>query len=79
MSGGLEALAAWVTADELVCGIQRDLREAGATFDDLDERIAAELGVPVEAWCGYVAVKLAADRYQGAAARAKRRDAGGRE
>lgn len=79
MSGGLEAVAAWVTTDELVCRIERDLRGAGVTFDDLDERVAAELGVPVAAWCGYVAVRLAADRYQGAAARARRRDAGQRE
>jgi len=79
VSGGLEALAAWVTTDELVCRIQRDLCRRGATFDDLDERIAAELGVPVEAWSGYVAVKAAADRYQGAPARGRRREGGQRE
>lgn len=79
MSGGPEALAWWVTTDELVHRIDRDLRAAGVAFEDLDERIAAELGVPVEKWWGYVAVQWAADRYQGVVARERRRVAGGRE
>ncbi|MQB02026.1 MAG: hypothetical protein GEU78_17490 [Actinobacteria bacterium] len=54
--------------------LERKLRAEGATFDDLDERIAAELGVPLEAWLGYLTVKFAADRYQHAAARQKRCD-----
>jgi hypothetical protein len=63
----VEALRAWVPADVLVSRLERELRAQGATFDDLDERMAAELGVAVEAWFGYLTVKRAADRYQGAA------------
>lgn len=67
MSGGLQTLLTYVTTDELVARIERYLRRQGAGFDDIDERIAAELGVPVQAWSGYLAVKRAADRYQAAA------------
>jgi hypothetical protein len=59
-----EELLAWVPADVLVSRLERRQRAQGATFDDLDERIAAELGVAVEAWFGYLTVKRAADRYQ---------------
>lgn len=73
-----EALPAWVPADVLVSRLERQLRAHGATFDDLDERLAAELGVTAEAWMGYLMVRLAADRYQGAALQ-KRRDEPERE
>lgn len=53
-----------VTTDALVGIIERRLRAAGATFDDIDARIARELGVSLDAWCGYLAVISAGDRYQ---------------
>lgn len=79
MNWACQVLAGWVPADVLVSRLQRELHAQGATFDDIDERIAAELGVPLEAWLGYLTVRSAADRYQHAAAREKRRDEAERE
>jgi hypothetical protein len=73
-----EALTAWVPADVLVSRLERRLRAEGATFDDLDERLAAELGVTAEAWRGYLTVRHAAERYQWVALQ-KRRDEPERE
>lgn len=67
MSAACEALRSWVRADVLLARLERRLRAQGATFDDVDERMAAELGVPLEAWLGYLTVTHAADRYQHAA------------
>lgn len=64
MTAEWDALMACVTTDELVACIESGLRRRGAGFEDIDERIAAELGVPIGAWSGYLAVKRAADRYQ---------------
>lgn len=54
----------FASADQLVAEIEGKLRTEGATFDDLDGRIAAELGVSLDEWCGYAAVCRAAHDYQ---------------
>lgn len=68
MDAGLEVLAAWMPADALVSRLEDMLRVEGATCDDVDERIAEQLGVPLHAWMGYLQVRSAADRYQWTAA-----------
>lgn len=63
----------FVPADEFLARLDRELRHAGATFDDIDDRMVAALGVSREAWSGYAAVKWACERYQAQAARARGR------
>lgn len=70
----------FVPADEFLACLERELRQAGATFDDIDERMATALGVSGEAWRGYAAVKQACARVQAARSRGGcRADQGGRE
>lgn len=54
----------WMRTDELLGLLERRLRRQDATFDDVDRRLAAELGVTFDAWSGYRQVRHAADRYQ---------------
>ncbi|MQB01664.1 MAG: hypothetical protein GEU78_15475 [Actinobacteria bacterium] len=60
----LDALRSRVTTDKLLSGLERRLRADGATFDDIDQSIIAELGISASDWHGYHAVHRAADRYQ---------------
>jgi hypothetical protein len=56
----LEALRSWVTTEQLLGQLQRRLCPA----DDIGRAIADELGVTIDDWHGYHAIRHAADRYQ---------------
>lgn len=56
----LETLRSWVTTEQLLDKLQRRL--CGA--DDIGRAIADELGVTIDDWHGYHALRHAADRYQ---------------
>ena len=60
----MSGLPEYVTTDELLDGMRRDLRAGGADSHDLPSAIAAELQIPVQwLWC-YGQVQVAAERYQ---------------
>jgi hypothetical protein len=52
------------TTDGVVGQIKRRLRSEGVAFDDIDEAIAAELGISLDAWWAHGVVLGAVDRYQ---------------
>lgn len=56
----LEALRSWVTTEQLLDQLHRRLCDA----DDIGRAIADELGVTIDDWHGYHAIRHAADRYQ---------------
>ena len=59
----LDALRSWVTTEQLLGQLQRRLSTNDA--DDADgQAIADELGVTIDDWHGYHAIRHAADRYQ---------------
>lgn len=56
----LDALRAWLTTEQLLDQLHRRLRGT----DDIGRAIADELGVTIDDWHGYHALRHAADRYQ---------------
>ena len=54
----------YVTTDELLDEMRRELRADGVDMYEVDERIAAELEIPVEWLRCYGQVQVAAERYQ---------------
>lgn len=56
----LDALRSWVTTEQLLAHLHRRLGDA----DDIGQAIADELGVTIDDWHGYHAIRHAADRYQ---------------
>lgn len=60
----LDALRSWVTTEQLLDQLHRRLSDADADITDVGRAIADELGVTIDDWHGYHALRLAADRYQ---------------
>lgn len=54
----------YVTTDELLDEMRRELRADGVDMYEVDERIAAELEIPVEWLRCYGQAQVAAERYQ---------------
>ena len=60
----LHALRSWVTTEQLLDQLHRRLSDAHADIADTGQAIADELGVTIDDWHGYHAIRHAADRYQ---------------
>lgn len=60
----LDALRSWVTTEQLLDQLHRRLCPADADNTDVGRAIADELGVTIDDWHGYHALRHAADRYQ---------------
>lgn len=60
----LDALRSWVTTEQLLDQLHRRLSTNHADDADVGQAIADELGVTIDDWHGYHAIRHAADRYQ---------------
>ena len=60
----LDALRSWVTTEQLLDQLHRQLADVTDVTADVGQAIADELGVTIDDWHGYHAIRHAADRYQ---------------